>query len=183
MQCAVSTVQGALQHSKNQLSRSGENRGQKGRGGSDKLQLYHIPSVLKFSSFKSSGPSVQGSSDALSQPPTPTCGLYPLAPTSLPWALLGERSESFLLRLCLPSPTLLAPICDFEGFWKFTDLNIRRWEFPSLRDSFPLGPPQGLSGSQGSLTKNLVCVKAALPCNTPAPSLSHQSQPFLFLSE
>lgn len=114
---------------------------------------------------------------------TPTCCLYPLAPTSLPWALLGERSESFLLRLCLPSPTLLPPICDFEGFWKFTDLNIRRWEFPSLRDSFPLGPPQGLSGSQGSLTKNLVCVKAALPCNTPAPSLSHQSQPFLFLSE
>lgn len=80
---AVSTVQGALQYSKNQQSRSGENRGQKAGGGSAKLQLYHIPSVLQLSSIESSGPSVQGSSDALSQDP-PTCCLYPLAPTSLP---------------------------------------------------------------------------------------------------
>lgn len=176
MQCAVSTVQGALQHSKNKLSRSGRTEAKKAG---------EAQTSSNFSASRlCSGPSVQGSSDAFSQDDPPlTCCLYPLAATSLPWTLPGEHSESFLLRLCLPSPTLLPSICDFEGFWKFTDLNIRRWEFPSLRNSFPLGPPQGLSGSQRSLTKNLVCVKAALPCNTPAPSLSHHSQSFLFFSE
>lgn len=117
----------------------------KGGGGSAKLQLYHIPSVLKLSSIKSSGTNVQGSSDALSQEPQLA------ASTLLPQLLCfrfspEEHSGSFFLRLCLPSPTPLPWICVFEGLWKFTDLNIRRWEFPSLRDSFPLEPPQGLSG-------------------------------------
>lgn len=96
-----------------------------------------------------SGPSVQGSSDALSQDPPPTCCLYPLAPTSLPWTLPGEHSESFLLRLCLPSPTLLPWICDFEGFWKFTDLNIRNGSFLLLGTLSLLGLLRALVEAKG----------------------------------
>lgn len=93
----------------------------------------------------------------------------------------GEHSESFLLRLCLPSPTLLPSICDFEGFWKFTDLNIRRWEFPSFRDSFPLGPPQALSGKPRVFNQKFSLCQSCTPLEhsstLPVPPISAISLP------